>query len=379
MKVALNATALLSPLTGIGQYTHQLALHLQRTAGIDLSLFYANGWSQEIRHTPLPIAARIKSLIRRWVPNSYALSRSVQQWNFTAGTREGKFDLYHEPNFLTYHFNGPTVITVHDLSWIRHPEVHPAERVRAMHKYFEPGLERASLIITDSEFVKKELIDVFGVCPEKIQPVLLGVEPVFHPQTAVEAHPVLSKYGLDYGSYLLAVGTLEPRKNLQVALHAFMRLPRKIRNQCPLILVGMKGWNTSELEREIGPLVKAGEIRRLGYIPREDLTAITAGAVTLIYPSTYEGFGLPPLEAMACGVAPVVSDVASLPEVVGDAGIRLDPRDIAAWTDAMQRMAEAPEERMQLGERARRRSMSFTWERCGKETVDVYKRALGLS
>lgn len=225
MRVAFNATGLLSPLTGIGQYSRHVAMGLSACDALDAEFFYGAYWSKEVRAAPMPSAASVLSWIRRHVPFSYELRRLVQKHRFTAHARPGRFDIYHEPNILPLPFDGPTVVTVHDLSWIRFPHTHPIERVRAMDKYFEPGLKRASLILTDSDFVKRELVEVFGVRPERIRPVLLGVEPLFRPQSAVETLPVLSRHALTHGQYLLAVGTLEPRKNLQVALQAFMQLP----------------------------------------------------------------------------------------------------------------------------------------------------------
>ena len=163
MKVALNATALLSPLTGIGQYTYQLAKGLQTVPGLELDLFYGSGWSKEVRNQPVPSIATIKTLVKKSVPYSYSIKRFLEQVMFTRGMQSNRADIYHEPNFLAFKFNGPSVITVHDLSWIRFPHTHPVERVRAMNTYFEPGLRRAALILTDSEFVKRELMDCFSV------------------------------------------------------------------------------------------------------------------------------------------------------------------------------------------------------------------------
>ena len=376
MHVAFNATALLSPMTGIGQYAHHLATGLQQKEDIELDLFYAAGWRKEIRTEPLPNIVSLKSLVRRFVPSSYDLSRMFQQKFFTAGARQAMNDIYHEPNFLAFRFDGPSVITVHDLSWIRHPEMHPVDRVRAMNKHFQPGLERACLILTDSEFVKRELIDVFGIKPERIKPVLLGVEPLFRPQSSTETLAVLRQHQLVHGHYLLAVGTLEPRKNLQVALRAFMKLPADFRKTYPLVLVGMKGWHTSALEKEIAPLVRAGQVRQLGYLPREDLATIIAGATTLIYPSVYEGFGLPPLEAMACAVPVIVSNVSSLPEVVGDTGLMMDPHDVDGLASHIQTLVDSPGLRQALSHKALQRSATFTWARCVDETVDGYRAAL---
>lgn len=287
--------------------------------------------------------------------------------------------LYHEPNIVPLAFDGPTVITVHDLSWIRHPEAHPPERVRAMNKYFPAGLEQASLILTISDFVKQELMDVFGVKPERIRPVLLGVEALFHPRSADETRVVLSAHGLVHGQYVLAVGTLEPRKNLEVALRAFMQLTPALRKHFPLVLVGMKGWHTSALEQQIAPLVAAGVIRQLGYLPRENLAKIVAGATTLIYPSVYEGFGLPPLEAMVCGVPVITSNVSSIPEVVGDAGLMLNPLDVEGFAGAMELLLANPDERSRMAALALARSSQFSWAKCVTQTVDAYKFVLNKS
>lgn len=376
MQVAFNATALLSPLTGIGQYAHHLALGLQQIPEIDVNFFYGTGWSRDVRGKPLPNVTTIKTLVRRFLPNSYAVSRAFQQNRFSEFTRKTPHDVYHEPNFLAYRFDGPSIITVHDLSWIRHPEMHPIARVRAMDKYFKPGLDRASLILTDSEFVKRELIDVFNVKPERIRPVLLGVEALFHPRSADETRSVLDANGLLHGQYLLAVGTLEPRKNLGVALQAFMRLNPQLRKRFPLVLVGMKGWHTSALEQQIAPLVAAGEIRQLGYLAREDLAKVIAGATTLIYPSIYEGFGLPPLEAMACGVPVITSNVSSIPEVVGDTGVMIAPDDVDGLVEAMKTMLTAPELRADMARKALVRSAQFTWANCVTQTVDAYRSVI---
>jgi glycosyltransferase involved in cell wall biosynthesis len=376
MRIALNATALLSPLTGIGQYSRHLAMGLAACEGINAEFFYGAFWSKEVRSAPLPGAASLLPWIRSKVPFSYALRRVVQSHRFASYTQRERFDIYHEPNILPLPFDGLTVVTVHDLSWIRFPQMHPPERVRAMDKYFESGLRRASLILTDSEFVKHELMDVFGVRPERIRPIPLGVEPLFRPQSADETLPVLSSHSLLHGQYLLAVGTLEPRKNLQVALQAFMQLPPAIRKHYPLVLVGMKGWHTSALEEQMAPMIRAGEVRQLGYLSREDLATVIAGALTLIYPSIYEGFGLPPLEAMACGVPVIASDVSSLPEVVGDTGLLINPHDPEAVAQAIQMLVTDSNTRRNLSLKALERSKEFTWDQCVTQTIDAYQQVL---
>lgn len=377
IKVAFNAVPLLSPLTGVGQYVKQLLEGLDTQAQVNVHKFYAARWSEDTRQQPLSqMTNRWKGWIKKWVPNSYQHARTVQQKYFSKGVATIKPDVYHEPNFLAYEFDGPSVITVHDLSWIRYPQMQPKERVRAMDQYFEPGLRRANRILTDSHFVKQELIEVFGIAPHLIHPVYLGAEAQYQPHTPQQTQANLDRLGLAHGQYLLAVGTLEPRKNLQQAIRAFMAMPKSLRQQTPLVLVGMKGWNASQLEKQIAPLLAAGEIRQLGYLSREDLTQVTAGACALVYPSVYEGFGLPPLEAMACGVPVIASNVSSIPEVVGDSGLLIDPLDVNQLTEAMLTLTQAPDLRLDYAGRALARSRQFSWDQCARETLGVYRAAI---
>jgi alpha-1,3-rhamnosyl/mannosyltransferase len=376
--VAFNGVPLLSPLTGIGQYSKSLLQGLDARADVRSLKFYGKGWSEEIRKPSLSAVASMswKDVIRKMVPNAYEISRWGQQWRFSSGVQKFKPDIYHEPNFLAYRFDGPSVITVHDLSWIRYPETHPVTRVRAMDKFFEPGLRRASRVITVSEFVKQELIEVFGIRPEIIHPVLLGADGLFQPQDAAQTQPVLQGLSLTHGRYLLAVGTLEPRKNLQATLEAYAGLPTKLRERFPLVVVGMKGWKTSSLEQKLAPMVASGQVRQLGYLSREDLATVMAGAAAMVYPSIYEGFGLPPLEAMACRVPVIASNVSSIPEVVGDSGLLIDPLDVQALTQKMAQLLEDEVFRAQLADRALARSQLFSWAKCTDKTVDVYQAAV---
>lgn len=376
IRLAFNASSLLSPLTGIGQYSLQLAKGLAAREDIDVDFFYGVSWSREVRTSALPGVASMFPWLRAHLPFAYELRRMVSRRQFAARASKKPFDLSHEPNYLTLPTMSPKVITVHDLSWIRFPEMHPIERVRAMEKYFKPSLDSASLVLTDSDFVQQELIDVFGVRPDRMRTVRLGVEKLFRPQNEEMTRTVLEAHALRHGQYLIAVGTLEPRKNLQLALRAFMNLPSAVRQSFPLVLVGMKGWHTSDLEKKLAPLIASGEVRQLGYLPREDLATILAGAAALVYPSIYEGFGLPPLEAMACGVPVVASQVSSLPEVVGDTGILIDPHDVDGLTRALQELLSEPALRAEMGRKALERSTTFTWQRCVDETVDAYRSVL---
>lgn len=375
LRVALNTTSLLSPRTGIGRYTFELAQRLSTAPGVDASFFYGAFWSKEVNSQASPAVAGLLPAVRRYLPYSYELRHWVQRHRFQGQARGHRFDVYHEPNNVPLPFDGPLVLTVHDLSWIRYPSMHPAERVRAMNHNFEPGLRRAARIITDSQFVKDELVAQFGVRPEIIHPIALGASAVFRPHAAGETSAVLQSHGLEHGRYILALGTLEPRKNLRVAIEAYSCLPARLQEQYTLVMVGMTGWLSEPLERLISPLRAKGLIRQLGFLPDDELPVVVAGAACMVYPSVYEGFGLPPLEAMSCGVPVIASHAASLPEVVGEAGILLDPQDTVAFKQAMEQMLDAPEARLEKAAQGLQRSRAFSWDRCWNQTLDVYRMA----
>jgi alpha-1,3-rhamnosyl/mannosyltransferase len=379
MRVAFNATALTGPLTGIGQYALQLALRMQQAGDTELFLFYADHFERDVRPRGHPYIGRLRQVVRSWMPYSYEMARWNRQRFFNRGVRSLRFDLYHEPNFLAYDFDGPLVLTVHDLSWIRFPETHPIERVRAMHKYFEPSLRRAQIVLTDSEFVKREIIEVFGLAPDDIRAIPIGLDAAFRPMAEDETQPVLDAHGLHHGRYLLSVGTLEPRKNLERTVRAYSLLPAELRTRFPLVIVGASGWRTQGIESVLGPLVASGESKVLGYLDRAALAAITAGAAAMVYPSIYEGFGLPPLEAMGCGVPAISSNVSSLPEVVGEAGLLIDPLDAEAIAGAMRTMLEDAPLRSALAAKSIERAARFTWEACAQQTRTAYADALTSS
>ncbi len=376
MRIAFNATSLLSTLTGTGLYTKFLLEKLIQNPEFSFTMFYAKRWSSDLLEPKTSTPQYIKTLVRKYIPHAYSMNRLIQQYHFAVGIKKSQFDLYHEPNFFAFDFYGPIVLTVHDLSWIRYPETHPKERVTAMNRFFESSLLRADKVITDSAFVRQELVSVFGVSAEKISPVYFGVYSVFYPHQPNETYATLINLNLIHGSYFLAVGTIEPRKNLQVALNAFMRLPKKMRQQYPLVIVGMMGWNTDSFERLVGPLISCGDVKLLGYLSQVDLIHVIAGALSLIYPSVYEGFGLPPLEAMACGVPVITSNVSSIPEVVGNAGMLLDPFDVDGFSNAMRKMVESKVDRDHLAKMALERSLHFNWDKTAVGTIEVYRQAL---
>jgi alpha-1,3-rhamnosyl/mannosyltransferase len=347
-----------------------------RLSEVDPFYFYGANWSRQLLDAAPPGVHTAWPFIRDALPGSYNLAHLVCQWRFNHPGKSWKADLYHEPYYLPFRFSGPTVITVHDISHLRHSGTHPPRRVAMLNNRLPHAIAQSSQILTDSEFIKQEIISEFRVSPSKIHAVPLGVSSQFQPLGAGETRACLENYSLSHGRYFLAVGTLEPRKNLTHALRAFQALPSRLQETHPLVIVGMQGWLTETLETEIRSLEAKGKIRWLGYVPREHLPMLYAGAAVFLYPSLYEGFGLPPLEAMASGVPVVSSDQSSLPEVVGEAGIMLSPHDLEGWAQAMRSLIEDPEESKKRVQAGLARARTFTWEKCARQTLQVYRMAL---
>jgi glycosyltransferase involved in cell wall biosynthesis len=375
LRVGINATALLSPRTGIGQYVYHLGKECLEAHDVSPTFFYGT-WNKKLREQPLPNIDTIKNCIKRAIPWSYTIKTLIFQAQFSLGLLQHQVDLYHEPNYLAYRFPGPSVITVHDLSWIRHPETHPKQRLTVMNRYFPRSLERAAAILTDCSFVKQELVEMFGLNPERVTPVLLGLSAEFFPRAPVECKSFLAKHGLAFGQYVLSVGTLEPRKNIPALIDAYSLLPAELQRRFPLVLVGMRGWLNSGLEARMKSLVERGVIKPLGYVPDSAMPLIYSGAAAFVFPSLYEGFGLPPLEAMACGVPVISSQSSSLPEVVGDAGILVDPQDVDAISDSLRRVLEDRAFAEGLAHKGIQRAAGFSWKRTAAETISVYRQAL---
>ena len=190
---------------------------------------------------------------------------------------------------------------------------------------------------------------------------------------------MLARYHLANSSYLLVVATLEPRKNLLRLADAYSRLPSVLQRRHPLIIIGARGWLTDELEKRLAPMERKDQVRRLGYIPQEDLPLLYAGAWAFAFPSIYEGFGLPLLEAMRSGVPELTANRSSLPEVAGDAAILVDPEDVDTISAGLERLLTDEAWRGLAVERGLRQAQPFSWSRCVENTIGVYQQALRVS
>lgn len=375
MRVIFNVDAITAPLTGIGRYALELARGLAHHEAIEeLKLYSAYRWVDDPAEALA--ANRTIAAIRRNVPfktQALELYQQIRGALFRMHTRRMKGFLLHTPNYVLMPFDGPTLTTVHDLSWLSFPEAHPVERVRFLERHLPETLARANLVLTDSEFIAAEIASRFALPRAKIRAIPLGVDAAYRPRTAEEMLATLARYGLEHSAYLLVVATLEPRKNLARLVRAYAALPRATKERHPLVIVGARGWLSRELEETIAPLEASGIVRRLGYVGEDELPQIYAGAHAFAFPSLYEGFGLPVLEAMASGVPVLTSNVSSLPEVAGDAALLVDPTDEESLRDGLARVLDDSTWRTHASARGIARARDYPWPRCVDATIDAYR------
>ena len=375
LDVILNVDAISPPLTGIGRYALELARGLARHEAIgELRYFAGYRW---VEHPDAALKSNSAlASIRRNIPlKSVALDLyfRARQLAFSRLTSKMRGFVMHSPNYLLLKHDGPTVATIHDLSWLHYPEYHPVERVRAMNREMPRTFERATKLVTDSGFVRGELIERFGIEPSRVVAVPLGADESYAPRTEAECAGVLANFKLGYGRYLLSVATLEPRKNLERLLEAFARLPEAVRRQYPLAIAGVRGWHAASIERSADALERRGELVRLGYVDEADLPTLFAGARAFAFVSLYEGFGLPPLEAMKSGIPVLVGRGSAVSEVTGGAALEVDPLDVEAISAGLARVLDDDAWRDAARLRGLERATHYGWPRCVDETVAVYR------
>jgi glycosyltransferase involved in cell wall biosynthesis len=379
MRILLNGIPLLSPRTGVGNYVYYLGEALGRVAGEHERKFhYLTFQSSRVRTLPVSFLGNVREKLRN-IPWAYTTYRTAMEALFRLNTRNNKFDLYHETNYAPFPFQGASVVTVYDLSFYYYPETHPKERVKFYERYFFPRLEKVSHFAAISESVKREMVKDLGVAPDRITVTPLGLDAQYVPSPAEKVPSVVSKYGLLQGRYIISVGTKEPRKNLRRLLAAYAAMPDVLRRRFPLAVVGGVGWLLDDWSRLLSQWGLTDQVRTLGFVPQEDLPVLYSGATLMAYPSLYEGFGLPPLEAMGCGCPVLTSNVSSLPEVVGEAACLVDPLNIEGISAALVRILEDSGERDRLRSLGMAQAKKFSWDRCALLTIGAYEKALGVS
>jgi glycosyltransferase involved in cell wall biosynthesis len=284
-------------------------------------------------------------------------------------------DVFHSSDVLLWRQPGAlNCVTVYDLTPLLFPEYHTAETLELHRRKVRFVQEEADLVIAISEATKRDVVAHLGVVPERVHVVYGGVDPAFRLLSDRRAvAQALAPLGLRPDGYILYVGTIEPRKNLVRLIEAYGRARRMLPSPAPdLVVAGASGWQSREVFARAEALELGSAVRFVGRVPLSDLPALYNGALLFVYPSLYEGFGLPPLEAMACGTAVLTSDAAALPEVVGEAGITVDPRDVQQIAARMVALLSDEGLRQRLGELGRARAARFGWDVAARRVLQLY-------
>ncbi|MFQ6057989.1 MAG: glycosyltransferase family 4 protein [Anaerolineae bacterium] len=375
MRVCLDLSPVVYQRAGLGTYAHCLAeglLALEDKPA--LTAFYNGDAAHPLPPTlaslpthALPLATRPWRLLAAF---SQQLNVGLDRWLPDC-------DLFHATEHLLPRLKGArTVLTVHDLIFLLFPEYHLPLNKWFLNRFMPLFVRRADAIIAVSQCTKDDLMHYYAVPSEKITVVYEGVDARFQPVTDPDALARMrARYGLPE-RYVLCVSTIEPRKNLATLLEAYQAL-REGGSGFKLVIVGRKGWLYEGFFRRLHELGLEGEVVLLGFVPDEDLPALYSAADLFVFPSLYEGFGLPPLEAMACGTPVIASNTSSLPEVVGEAGILIDPHHVGGLVEAMERVLMDEPLRAEMRAKGLERARRFMWGRAAAMTLEVYRSVLG--
>jgi glycosyltransferase involved in cell wall biosynthesis len=365
LRVAVDATAVPARLTGAGVYAARMLEALALRGEVDLEVFVAPASARSLAAPGLharPVRAAGLGRPARIAWTHLAAGRAAR----AAGA-----DLLHGVHYeLPRRARLPRVVTVHDLTLVTHPEWHEASKVRFFRWAMRRSVAVADRVLCVSATTARDLTQHLGVDPERVDVTPLGTD--LRPASEQAVAALRRRLGLR-GPYLLGLGTLEPRKDVPTLIRAFARLAGELPHR--LVLAGMAGWGAGEVAGAVAASGVSDRILLAGYVPEADKPALFTGADVFVYPSRYEGFGLPVLEAMACGTPVVTTTGGSLPEVAGDAALLIEPGDVDTLAVSIGKLAGEAGERVALVQRGMVRAAGFTWNRCAALTAEAYRRA----
>jgi glycosyltransferase involved in cell wall biosynthesis len=388
--VLLGADSLPGTRSGIGRQTLEVARLLRRTPAIGaMALLVGERCEpadalETLARTVTPAATRGAARIAAVVPGAAAVlavwrRRQMNRIAAAMGQRVGGRVVYHEVNMIARPFDGATVVTVHDLSWRADPRWHTAERIAWIERRLPRTLAQASRIVCVSDFTASDVRREFGVAESCIDIVRPAASAIFRPMEREPAAPVLTRLDLTDRGYLFAVSTIEPRKNFDRLLAAHAMLPQAVRQRFPLVIAGGRGWGEALADAAAERAVRSGSLRLLGHVADDDLVALYARSAAVAYVSLYEGFGLPVLEAMACGAPVIASSNTAVGETAGDAALLIDPEDVEDIANAIDRVLHDPTLAAALTARGLQRAAEFSWNAMTLGLIASWRRALGLS
>lgn len=365
MRIGIDARLIYYRQGGIAAYTRRV---IEALAEIDQQTSYQVLQSRKDRHplTPGPNFRRASL----WTPCHHRLER----WTLAVEITPLRLDILHSPDFIPPLWGARRyVITVHDLNFLHYPQFLTAESRRYYNGQIERAVQQAAHILADSEATKNDLVDMLGVPPEKITVHMLGVDPQYRPLPEHEVLAACQRLALPHG-FILFVGTFEPRKNIPGLLAAYRLLRRQVPDAPPLVLAGRQGWLAEDIAAQAERLGLESYLHWRQDVPPALMPALYNAATLLVLPSFYEGFGLPALEAMACGTPTLVANRSSLPEVVGDAGLLVNPEDPHAIASAIIQVLSDPALQARLRAAGLQRAQQFTWRHTATVVYSVYQR-----
>ena len=383
MRIALDLSLVPGQRVGVGQYAYQLASALARVDRANSYVLYPVFYfivNPEYYRTELPVAANMRIAHRRLPPRLvqflWRRDRSEQFKEYLLG----RADIVHSTTFCAPRFRAPRrrlVVTIHDCTFVTHPEFHLPANIEHCLRGTRLAIERADALIAVSESTRRDLIERMGAPADRIVVTREAADPGLARVTdAARLAAVRLRYELPE-RFILFLGAMEPRKNLLRLIEAFATLRPALRRETVLVVAGAHGWLNDSVRERVGKLGLAESVRFPGYIAGDDVAALYSLATVFAYPSMWEGFGLPVLEAMACGTPVLTSDVSALPEVAGDAALLVSPTDVEAIADGLTRLLDDAALRADLAARGLRRAAAFSWERCARETLAVYTSVVG--
>ncbi len=366
MRIGIDARLVYYSRAGIGQYILRLA---EALAGLQVKEDEFVLLQSRKDRTQI-VNNHNFSRVSLWTPSHHRAEQLTLR--FEIGRL--RLDLLHSPDFIPpFRRNCKSVITIHDLAFLLYPHFLTKEAAR-YYGQIDQAVRRTDHIIAVSESTRQDTIKLLGVPERKITVIHEAANPIYRQIATDEARRhVAETYGLDR-EYILFVSTIEPRKNLPGLLQAYRKLLDDYKRPEGLVLAGSQGWLSEEVYDTVETLNLGTHVRFLGRVPSKHLVYLYNAARLLVHPSFYEGFGLPPLEAMTCGTPTIVSNVSALPEVVGDAAILIDPHDVDGLTVAMWRALTDEDLRVSLIAKGLKRAQMFSWKRAAQQTLDVYRR-----
>jgi len=395
MYIGIDVTSAARQGAGIGRFTRELVrAFLSLDSPHQYVLFAATGGLPRATTEPR-LAYMVQPAARRCCQPSIVRCRLSDDWLHRIWHRArlpipiealiGRVDVLHEPDFvLPPTLPGTrTILTVHDLSFIRDPESAFPRLRRYLNRVVPRSVARATHVLADSQATKNDLTELFGTPPDKITVLYGGVDARFAPvQEPERLAAVRTKYGIGTKPFILSIGTIQPRKNYRRLIQAFSILhihPPTVNFQSPttnlqLVIAGGKGWLYDDIFAEVRRLGLENRVLFTGFVNDDDLPALYSAAEMLAFPSLYEGFGLPVLEAMACGTPVITSTVSSLPELAGDAALLVDPTDVGAIAAAMCRLLEDAELRRRLAAQGLDQARKFTWKKAAIQLMGIYEQ-----